>query len=95
MRTDHFIVYILDGVADHVDSHVDQVGGGYFKHVLGKRLTVLVDLLVVGGGGREGEREMANRDREREREKQRQRQIERGSKREGEERETYRERERE
>lgn len=39
------IVNIFQGVADHANAHVDQIGGGHLEDLLGELLTVLVDLL--------------------------------------------------
>lgn len=41
------IMNIFQGVADHADAHVDQIGGGHLEDLLGELLTVLVDLLYT------------------------------------------------
>lgn len=39
------VMDVFQSVADHTDSHVDQIGRGHLEHLLGELLTVLVDLL--------------------------------------------------
>lgn len=49
------VVDVLQGVADHADAHVDEVGGGHVENLLRELLPVLVDLLgaaLVLAGGR-------------------------------------------
>ena len=42
----YFVVpNVLERVGDHRDSHVDQVGGGNLKDLLGELFAVLVDFL--------------------------------------------------
>lgn len=36
---------IFQGVADHANAHVDQIGGGHLEDLLGELLAILVDLL--------------------------------------------------
>lgn len=36
---------VFQSVADHTNSHVDQIRRGHLEHLLGELLTVLVDLL--------------------------------------------------
>ena len=42
----HFLISdVLEGVADDVDAHVDQIRGCNFKHSLGELLAIFVDFL--------------------------------------------------
>lgn len=41
------IMNIFQGVADHANAHVDQIGGGHLEDLLGELLAVLVDLLYI------------------------------------------------
>lgn len=43
--TDLIIVNVFECVADHTDAHVDKVGRSHLEHLLGKLLSVFVDLL--------------------------------------------------
>lgn len=44
------VMDVFQSVADHADSHVDQIGRGHLEHLLGELLTVLVDLLSSNTG---------------------------------------------
>lgn len=39
------VMDVFQSVADHTNSHVDQIGRGHLEHLLGELLTVLVDFL--------------------------------------------------
>ena len=43
--TDLFISNIFDGVRNHADAHVEEVGRRHFKHCLRKLLPVFVNFL--------------------------------------------------
>lgn len=42
---DLVVVDVFEGVADHTDAHVDQVGRGHLEDLLRELLPVLVDFL--------------------------------------------------
>lgn len=45
------VVHVLEGVADHGDAHVHQVGRGHAENLIRELLPVLVDLLCDAGDG--------------------------------------------